>query len=98
MSRENERVNRRYSVIRGRRARPVASARAKVEVFDNVRDAILDESESSEADDADDEEEGIEEILADARDLITHVISVEDDPSLNPWTFRVLIIGIGLSA
>lgn len=38
------------------------------------------------------------EVLTDARDLVTHVISVEDDPGLNPWTFRVLVIGIGLSA
>ena len=37
------------------------------------------------------------EVLNDARDLITHVISVEDDPTLNCWTFRVLVIGLGLS-
>ena len=36
-------------------------------------------------------------ILSDARELVTHVISIEDDPSLNPWTFRTLILGIGLS-
>jgi len=32
------------------------------------------------------------------RDIVTHVISVQDDPSLNPWTFRSFFIGIGLSA
>jgi hypothetical protein len=32
-----------------------------------------------------------------ANDLITEVIHVEDDPSLNPWTFRVAFLGIGLS-
>ncbi|KAE9405207.1 OPT superfamily oligopeptide transporter [Gymnopus androsaceus JB14] len=37
-------------------------------------------------------------VLNDARDITTHVISVEDDPSLNPWTFRAFFIGIGLSA
>lgn len=37
------------------------------------------------------------EIVHDARDLVTHVISVEDDPSLNPWTFRSFFIGLGLS-
>lgn len=36
--------------------------------------------------------------LADERELVTHVISVDDDPSLNPWTFRSFIIGLGLSA
>lgn len=37
-------------------------------------------------------------VLDDARDITTHVISVEDDPSLNPWTFRAFFLGIGLSA
>ena len=36
-------------------------------------------------------------VLSDARELVTHVISIEDYPSLNPWTFRTLILGIGLS-
>jgi len=42
-----------------------------------------------------DNEEGV---LSDERDIATHVISVDDDPSLNPWTFRAFFIGIGLSA
>ncbi|TFK40185.1 OPT oligopeptide transporter protein-domain-containing protein [Crucibulum laeve] len=37
-------------------------------------------------------------VLQDERDIATHVISVTDDPSLNPWTLRAFIIGIGLSA
>ncbi|KAI9442444.1 OPT oligopeptide transporter protein-domain-containing protein [Lactarius indigo] len=37
-------------------------------------------------------------VLRNERDLVTHVISVHDDPSLNPWTFRSFFIGIGLSA
>jgi OPT family oligopeptide transporter len=37
-------------------------------------------------------------VLDDARDITTHVILVEDDPSLNPWTFRAFFLGIGLSA
>jgi len=28
-----------------------------------------------------------------AEDLVTRVISVEDDPSLNPWTFRTFFLG-----
>ncbi|KAI0066210.1 OPT superfamily oligopeptide transporter [Artomyces pyxidatus] len=40
----------------------------------------------------------VSEVLSDARDLVTHVITVEDDPTLNPWTFRSFFIGIGLSA
>ncbi|KAG1828958.1 OPT oligopeptide transporter protein-domain-containing protein [Suillus variegatus] len=42
-----------------------------------------------------DSEEGV---LSDERDIATHVISVDDDPSLNPWTFRSFFIGLGLSA
>ncbi|KAI0058136.1 OPT oligopeptide transporter [Artomyces pyxidatus] len=38
------------------------------------------------------------DILDDPRDIITRVISVEDDPTLSPWTFRAFFIGIGLSA
>ncbi|KAF5384947.1 hypothetical protein D9615_001145 [Tricholomella constricta] len=62
LGRDAERSKSRYSVIRGKRARPVASARAKVEILDSVKDAIKDESESSDSSsEADDEDEGIEE-------------------------------------
>lgn len=61
LGRDAERSKSRYSVIRGKRARPVASARAKVEILDSVKDAIKDESESSDSSEADDEDEGVEE-------------------------------------
>ncbi|KAG1807603.1 OPT oligopeptide transporter protein-domain-containing protein, partial [Suillus subaureus] len=38
-----------------------------------------------------------EGVLSNERDIATHVISVDDDPSLNPWTFRAFFIGLGLS-
>jgi hypothetical protein len=38
------------------------------------------------------------EVLDSERDIATHVISVHDDPTLNPWTLRAFIIGLGLSA
>lgn len=44
------------------------------------------------------EAESTEAVLQDERDIATHVISVSDDPSLSPWTFRAFFIGIGLSA
>ncbi|KAF9000667.1 OPT oligopeptide transporter protein-domain-containing protein [Cyathus striatus] len=37
-------------------------------------------------------------VLQDEREIVTSVISVADDPSLNPWTVRAFVIGIGLSA
>ncbi|TFK94955.1 hypothetical protein K466DRAFT_508385 [Polyporus arcularius HHB13444] len=56
MNRDNDRASRRYAVIRGKRARPVASARAKVEILESIKDAIKDEeSESSDSSEADDE-------------------------------------------
>ncbi|KAG2750270.1 OPT oligopeptide transporter [Suillus brevipes Sb2] len=36
-------------------------------------------------------------VLSDERDIATRIISVDDDPSLNPWTFRAFFIGLGLS-
>ncbi|MCJ1399097.1 hypothetical protein MMC11_002299 [Xylographa trunciseda] len=32
-----------------------------------------------------------------AEQLVTSVLSVDDDPTLNPWTFRMWFIGLGLS-
>ncbi|KAJ3512511.1 hypothetical protein NLJ89_g3474 [Agrocybe chaxingu] len=62
LGRDAERQRSRYAVIRGKRARPVASARAKVEVLDSLKDAIADDSESSDSSsEADDEDEGIDE-------------------------------------
>ncbi|KAJ7086595.1 hypothetical protein C8R43DRAFT_311055 [Mycena crocata] len=66
LGRDAERSKTRYAIIRGRRARPVASARAKVEILDSVKDAIKDESESSDSSsEADDEGDGnVEETKA----------------------------------
>lgn len=62
LGRDAERSKGRYAVIRGKRARPVAFARAKVEVLDSVKDAIRDDSESSDSSsEADDEDEGNDE-------------------------------------
>lgn len=63
LGRDAERSKSKYNIIRGKRARPVASARAKVEVLDSVKDAIRDdESESPDSSsEADDEGEGLEE-------------------------------------
>ncbi|KAF8843591.1 OPT superfamily oligopeptide transporter [Paxillus ammoniavirescens] len=41
---------------------------------------------------------GSDVVLHDERGIVTHVISVDDDLSLNPWTFRSFSIGLGLSA
>jgi hypothetical protein len=32
-----------------------------------------------------------------AKDLVSQVLALEDDPSLNPWTFRMWFLGICLS-
>jgi hypothetical protein len=35
--------------------------------------------------------------LSAARDFVTEILSVEDDPTQSPWTFRMWFIGIGVS-
>lgn len=69
---DSEKANRRYTVIRGRRARPVASSRATVEVFDSVKDAIKDVSDvsdsSSEADDEGEDDDEGEQLITVAED------------------------------
>lgn len=37
-------------------------------------------------------------ILNSEQDIVTHIISVHDDPTLNPWTLRAFVVGLGLSA
>jgi len=37
-------------------------------------------------------------VLDTEQDIVTHIISVHDDPTLNPWTIRAFIIGLILSA
>lgn len=33
-------------------------------------------------------------VLSDAKDVLTHVIHVDDDPNLSPWTFRAFFLGM----
>lgn len=40
---------------------------------------------------------GNEAVLSNERDIATNVISVGDDTTLNPWTFRAFFLGIALS-
>jgi hypothetical protein len=37
-------------------------------------------------------------VLTTERDIATHIVSIHDDPTLNPWTIRAFVIGLGLSA
>ncbi|KAH6672407.1 OPT oligopeptide transporter protein-domain-containing protein [Halenospora varia] len=36
-------------------------------------------------------------VLSDAKDVLTHILHVDDDPSLSPWTIRAFFLGIGLA-
>ncbi len=42
-------------------------------------------------------EEGGHAPISTAKDLVTQVIHVEDDPTLNPWTFRMWFLGASAS-
>jgi hypothetical protein len=37
------------------------------------------------------------DVLINERDIATHVITIDDDTSSSPWTYRAFIIGLGLS-
>ncbi|KAJ7146219.1 hypothetical protein C8R44DRAFT_756873 [Mycena epipterygia] len=88
LGRDAERSKTRYAIIRGRRARPVASARAKVEVLDSVKDAIKDESDSSDSSsEADDEGDGNVEETKTVLELIQQS-SPESDPALPEITVK----------
>ncbi|RAH47085.1 OPT family oligopeptide transporter [Aspergillus brunneoviolaceus CBS 621.78] len=56
---------------------------------------ILEKGETFPAD----EDQGFEsdQVVSTAADLVTQIIKVEDDPSLNPWSFRMVFLGAGLS-
>ena len=83
INKETERANRRYAVIRGRRARPVASARAKVEILDSIKDAIKDdESESSDSSSEADDEGGDEDDSKKTTDQTTTESSPEASSTL----------------
>ena len=37
-------------------------------------------------------------VLESERDIAMHIVSLHDDPTLNPWTIRAFVLGLGLSA
>ncbi|KAJ7650113.1 OPT oligopeptide transporter protein-domain-containing protein [Roridomyces roridus] len=70
-----------------------------------MADAALEKQPSIEADEKKgDVENAVHEsttevaVLRDERDIATHIITVADDETLNPWTIRAMVLGLGLSA
>jgi hypothetical protein len=61
-----------------------------IEYADEKRDVSLADSETA-------LNKPKKDRLKSPRDLVTEVLSLEDDPTLNPWTFRMWFIGIGVS-
>jgi hypothetical protein len=57
----------------------------------------VEEMEASPRKDYEDVHEGEVQIVKDAKDLQTQLVDLEDDPTLNPWTFRSLFLGCGLA-
>jgi hypothetical protein len=69
-----------------------------VEYFDSKKvDVNVVERQDSEASSLSDEEKIHTKPPSTARDLVTEILAVEDDPTQNPWTFRLWFIGIGMS-
>ncbi|KAG1754615.1 OPT oligopeptide transporter protein-domain-containing protein [Suillus lakei] len=73
---------------------PSATDEKSFDVKEETRYCVNGDIETSTREDETDENV----VLQNEREIATHVISVDDDPSLNPWTLRAFFIGIGLSA
>ena len=57
-----------------------------------------DASNSAQIESAQHDSESNFGVLDTELDIATHIVSVRDDPTLNPWTLRAFIVGLGLSA
>ncbi|MCJ1378457.1 hypothetical protein MMC17_001556 [Xylographa soralifera] len=40
---------------------------------------------------------GDADVLTNAKDIVTHILHVDDDQSLSPWTFRTCFLGLGMA-
>ena len=63
--------------------------------FPNEKDeaaAVVDETPPAYNAEADDHF-GETAVVTTAKDLVTHILHVQDDPSLSPWTFRMFFLG-----
>ncbi|KAI5998021.1 hypothetical protein EDD15DRAFT_2243092 [Pisolithus albus] len=81
ISRDNERANRRYAVIRGRKPRPVASSEAKVDV-QPIKDAIKEDTDLSDSSSEADDEGGDEDEARKSSEKITTESSPEQSQTL----------------
>ncbi|KAG1891164.1 OPT oligopeptide transporter protein-domain-containing protein [Suillus subluteus] len=68
---------------------PSATDKKSLDVKEEKSHCVKGDIETSTREDDTDENA----VLQNERDIATHVISVDDDPSLNPWTFRAFFIG-----
>jgi hypothetical protein len=62
---------------------------------------VLDLSKSGEPVPLYEGEEGLRRdsvVMETAEDLVTNVIGLDDDPTLNPWTFRAFFLGMSNNA
>jgi hypothetical protein len=72
----------------------------RVENIETSKDSYVKTANVSETTSTSDEEDvmkGPKKPPTTARDLVTEILRVEDDPTVNPWTFRMWFIGIGMS-
>jgi hypothetical protein len=76
-----------------------------VAVKDGTTETVLEyvDDNSEKADDSKEpsfvntSEKTVPKSLSAARSFLTEILLVEDDPTQNPWTFRMWFVGIGLS-
>ena len=70
-----------------------------VEYFDSKKtvDVNILEKQESDSSSLDSDDKVYAKPPSTARDLVTEILEVKDDPTQNPWTFRLWFIGIGMS-
>ncbi|KAE9366497.1 OPT superfamily oligopeptide transporter [Stipitochalara longipes BDJ] len=77
---------------------PIQSAcRDSEKTYDRKSDITYVGDELPAFDAAKEDHFGEAAVLTDAKDVLTHVIHVDDGPSLSPWTFRAFFLGIALA-
>jgi hypothetical protein len=66
-------------------------------IFEYIDDRLDRVDESKAPSSVDDSEKSVSKSLSAARDFMKEILLIEDDPTQNPWTFRMWFIGIGMS-
>jgi hypothetical protein len=69
----------------------------QLEYFDPKRGDALDDKDNASSEISQERNSSRRRVPTTGREIVAEVLRAEDDPTVNPWTFRMWFIGIGLS-